>query len=335
MPIAVHELRHDLSGYLLVNANMKIIVWLLLCLIWGTTWFVIKIGLESLPPVSFAGMRFICAIVILLIVMSLRKIALPKTKGDWTLLAVTGFLQFSFNYSAVFWSEQYISSGLAAVLQATIPVFGLLMARVHLPQERITWRKSLTILLGITGVAIIFTEQLHINDLLAFAGCVAVVAGSFAAAEASVLTKRFGASLHPVSLLFGQMVCGLLPVVVVGYVKEGNPVSFNWTASAVFAVLYLAVVGTIVAFWLYYWLLQRVESSKAMTVSLVTPLVAVIVGAIALDEKFLPQTFVGGTLILGSVCLTAFRRQSKSPIKTIEQPVDNGTSPQVAVESRL
>jgi len=298
---------------------MKIIVWLLLCLVWGTTWFVIKIGLESLPPISFAGLRFASAIVILLVVMSLRKIALPKTKRDWTLLAVTGFLQFSFNYSAVFWSEQYISSGLAAVLQATIPAFGLLTAWVHLPQERITWQKIAAILLGIVGVAIIFIEQLHINNLLAFAGCVAIVAGAFAAAEASVLTKRFGASLHPVSLLFGQMVCGVLPVVVVGYFKEGNPLSFDWTASAVFAVLYLAVVGTIVAFWLYYWLLQRVESSKAMTISLVTPLVAVIVGAIALDEKLLPQTIVGGALILGSVCLIAFRRQKKSAAKNIER----------------
>ncbi|MBA2502221.1 MAG: EamA family transporter [Pyrinomonadaceae bacterium] len=290
---------------------MNIIVWLLLCVIWGTTWFFIKVGLRDLPPISFAGARFVSACLILLAVIWLQKIPLPKTKRDWTLLAVTGFLQFSFNYSMVFWSEQYISSGLAAVLQATIPAFGLLMAWVHLPQERITWQKIVAIILGVIGVATIFVEQLHVNDLMAFAGCVAIVAGAFAAAEASVLTKSFGASLHPATLLFGQMVCGLLPIMLVGFFKEGSPLNFQWTTSAVFAVLYLAVVGTIAAFWLYYWLLQRVESTKAMTIALVTPLVAVFVGAIALDEKFLPQTYFGGALILASVCLTAFRKRPK------------------------
>ena len=148
---------------------MKVIVWLLLCLIWGTTWFVIKVGLRDLPPISFAGVRFVSASLILLAVISVRKISLPNTRRDWTLLAVTGFLQFSFNYSTVFWSEQYISSGLAAVLQATIPAFGLVMAWVHLPQEKITWHKVIAIFLGIVGVATIFIEQLHVNDLLAFA----------------------------------------------------------------------------------------------------------------------------------------------------------------------
>lgn len=292
---------------------MKIIVWLLLCLIWGTTWFVIKVGLRDLPPISFAGVRFISAVLILLAVISLQKIALPKTKRDWTLLAATGFLQFSFNYSMVFWSEQYISSGLAAVLQSTIPAFGLLMAWVHLPEEKITRRKVLAILLGIVGVVTIFVEQLQVNNWLAFAGCVAIVAGAFAAAESSILTKSFGNSLHPASLLFGQMICGLVPLVVIGLFKEGSPLNFRWTLSAVCAVLYLAVVGTIAAFWLYYWLLRRVESTKAMTIALVTPLVAVFVGAIALDEKLLPQTYLGGALILGSVCLTALRRPPTQP----------------------
>jgi drug/metabolite transporter (DMT)-like permease len=292
---------------------MNVIVWLLLCLIWGTTWYVIKIGLADLPPVSFAGARFVSAGLILLAVIRLQKIPLPVTRRDWALLAVTGLLQFGFNYSMVFWSEQYISSGLAAVLQATIPAFGLLTAWVHLPQERITRRKVAAILLGVVGVATVFAEQLRVDNWMAFAGCVAVVAGAFAAAESNVLTKRFGASLHPASLLLGQMACGLLPLLLVGSLKEGSPLNFRWTTAAILAVLYLAVVGTIAAFWLYYWLLKRVESSAAMAIALVTPLVAVVVGAVALGERLRPQTYVGGGLILGSVGLIAFRRRREEP----------------------
>lgn len=296
---------------------MNVIVWLLLCVIWGTTWFVIKVGLADLPPFWFAAVRFIVAGLILLAVIRLQKIPLPVARRDWALLAVTGFLQFSFNYSTVFWAEQYISSGLAAVLQATIPAFGLLAARVHLPQESVTWRKITAILLGVVGVATIFVEQLRVDNWTAFAGCVAIVAGAFAAAESNVLTKRFGSSLHPASLVFGQMACGLLPLLLVGFFKEGSPLKFRWTPVAVLAVFYLAVVGTIVAFWLYYWLLKRVESTKAMTIALVTPLVAVFVGAVALDERLLPRTFFGAALILGSVCLTALARRPRPSVEKL------------------
>ncbi len=95
---------------------MKIIIWLILCLIWGTTWVFTKIGLEDLPPITFAAAGFILALIILTFIITYQKIPLPLTMRDWKLLAMTGILQFSVNYSLVFWSEQYISSGLAAVL---------------------------------------------------------------------------------------------------------------------------------------------------------------------------------------------------------------------------
>ncbi|HLM61995.1 MAG TPA: DMT family transporter, partial [Pyrinomonadaceae bacterium] len=135
---------------------MKIIIWLILCLIWGTTWFFIKVGLEDLPPITFAAARFVLAVLILAVVIFLQKIPLPATGREWKLIALTGVLQFSINYSLVFWSEQYISSGLAAVLQAMITVFGLVLAWIHLPNEKITRLKIIAVLLGICGVAIIF-----------------------------------------------------------------------------------------------------------------------------------------------------------------------------------
>src|SRR6184192_350704 len=94
------------------------IVWLILCGIWGSTWLFIKIGLNDLPPLTFAGIRFVLASLIL-----------------WSLIAISGMLQFTFNYGLVFWGEQHISSGLAAVLQSTFPLFGLVIAHFYLPHE--------------------------------------------------------------------------------------------------------------------------------------------------------------------------------------------------------
>ncbi len=289
---------------------MSVLVWLILCLIWGSTWIFIKIGLEDLPPITFAVTRFVLAVGILLPIIFLQKLPLPKTSSEWRLIVITGLLQFTINYSTVFWAEQYITSGLAAVLQAMITVFGLALAWIFLPAERITKLKIAAVLIGIAGVGVIFIDQLRVESIWAFAGSVAIVAGAYAAAQASILIKAKGTDLHPASLLCAQMLCGLPPIVIYALAAEGNPLSHNWTWRAILSVVYLSIAGTIAAFWLYYWLLARIESTKAMMISLVTPLIAVVLGAIFLGESLPAQTIFGGLLILASISLIVFRKNS-------------------------
>lgn len=288
---------------------MKIFVWLLLCVIWGTTWIFIKIGLEDLPPITFAAARFVLAVIVMAPLIKLLKFEMPLGPSQWKLIALTGFLQFSVNYSLVFWSEQYITSGLAAVLQAMITVFGLLLAWFFLPHERITRRKILAVSLGIIGVAVIFIDQLRVESVWAFAGCVAIVIGAYAAAQASILIKARGTEMHPATMVFSQMLFGLPAIIIYALMVEGNPLTFNWSLRAIVCIVYLTIPGTIAAFWLYYWLLKRVESTKAMMISLVTPLLAVIIGAVAIGETLPPQTFAGGMLIIASIGLIVLRRR--------------------------
>jgi drug/metabolite transporter (DMT)-like permease len=290
---------------------MTIFIWLVLCVIWGTTWIFIKIGLEDLPPIGFAAARFVLAALILGVIIKVQNLPLPRTAREWKLIALTGVLQFSINYSTVFWGEQYISSGLAAILQTMIMIFGLLLAWIFLPSERITRWKIIAVLLGIAGVTAIFIEQLRVENLLAFAGCVAIVIGAYAAAQASILVKARGSAFHPASLAFGQIVCGLPLLLVYSLALEGNPLNYQWTWRALLCIAYLTLLGTIAAFWLYYWLLQRIESTTAMMISLVMPLIAVVVGAIFLGERLPPQTFAGGVLILASIGLIVFRSKKR------------------------
>lgn len=292
--------------------SLKVLVWLILALIWSTTWIFIKIGLDDLPPIAFAYSRFAVAIVILLAVIKFQNIPLPKTSAEWKLIALTGVLQFSINYSMVFWSEQYITSGLAAVLQATITVFGLVLAWIFLPDERITKQKIIAVTMGVIGVAVIFNDQLRVESWLAFAGCVAIVIGAYAAAQASILVKARAGNIHPAPLVFCQMICGLPAIIIYSLLREGHPLTFNWSWKAVVSVLYLSVLGTVAAFWLYYWLLSRMESTKAMMISLVTPLLAVVIGNVVLGETLPPLTFFGGLLIIASIGLIVFRRRNSN-----------------------
>ena len=290
----------------------KVIVWLILTLIWGSTWIFIKIGLNDLPPITFASARFILSAAVVFVIIRVQGIKIPRTGAEWRLLALTGVLQFGLNYSSVFWSEQYISSGLAAVLQATITVFGLVLAWVFLPSERITARKIVAVVIGIAGVAVIFADQLRVENWMAFLGCVGIVGGSYCAAQASILVKAKAAGMHPASLLFGQMICALPFIITYSLLVESEPSSFRWSVTAIACVLYLSLVGTIAAFWLYYWLLKRVASTKAMMISLVTPLLAILIGAITIGETLPPQTFIGGLMIIGSIGLIVFRKRRKA-----------------------
>lgn len=288
--------------------SLKVLVWLILALIWSTTWIVIKIGLGDLPPIAFSACRFLLSVAVLFTVIRIQGLRLPNTAAEWKLIAVTGILQFSINYSCVFWAEQHITSGLAAVLQAMIPVFGLVLAWFYLPGETITFQKIAALALGIIGVSVIFIDQLGVENWLAFAGCVAIVVGAYAAAHASILTKARAADIHPASFVFCQMLCGLPAIIVYSLVTEGNPLNFHWSWKALVCIAYLAVFGSVLAFWMYYWLLHRVESTKAMMISLVTPLLAVVIGAVTYGETLPPQTFFGGLLIIGSIALIVFRK---------------------------
>ncbi len=290
--------------------SLKVLVWLILAFIWSTTWIFIKIGLDDLPPIAFSSARFLISVAILFVVIRIQNIPLPRTAVEWRLIALTGVLQFGINYSMVFWAEQYISSGLAAVLQATITVFGLVLAWIFLPDERITAQKMIAVAIGVIGVAVIFNDQLRVENWLAFAGCVAIVVGAYAAAQASILIKAKAGGIHPASLVFCQMLCGLPPIMVYSLMREGNPLGFSWSWMSIICILYLAIFGSVIAFWLYYWLLSRIESTQAMMISLVTPLLAVVIGNVVLGETLPPLTFAGGVLIIASIGLIVFKRKN-------------------------
>ncbi|MGI8897263.1 MAG: DMT family transporter [Pyrinomonadaceae bacterium] len=290
------------------------LVWLLLCCIWGSTWLFIKLGLEDLPPLTFAGIRFVIAVTILFSLIAIRRLSLPRTGRDWMLLAMTGLLAFSLNYGLLFWGEQYISSGLAALLQATIPAFGLVIAHFYLPGERMTPARILGVILGVLGVAVVFSSQLEIAGPKALAGCAALVLSSVCAAYSNVLVKAYGKQLDPAILAGGQMFFGMIPLLLIGIPLEGNPLGFRWTPMAVVALFYLAIVGSVVAFLLYYWLVHNMDVTKTMLIALVTPVVAVTLGMLVLNEELHWRTLVGGAMIMSGIGLVVVRRVKRSKV---------------------
>src|SRR6267154_3605030 len=292
------------------------VVWLILCGIWGSTWLFIKIGLADLPPITFAGIRFLLASLILMIMVVVRRAAWPRTRREWVLIAVVGILQFSLNYGLVFWGEHYISSGLAAVLQSTFPAFGLIIAHFYLPQERLTATRVIGVSLGVCGLVVIFSDQLSIAGSMALAGSIALVLSALCGSYSNVLVKAYGSKIDPQVFAACQMIFGFVPLLAIGIPIEGNPLRYHWTTMAVVSLLYLTVVGSVAAFALYYWLVRKMDVTNTMLIALVTPVVAVLLGMIVLHEKLNWRLLAGGACIIAGLALIVLRKRRK-PLSAI------------------
>lgn len=279
------------------------LVWLLLGIIWGSTWLFIKLGLEDLPPFLFAGLRFVIASVFLWVILWVRRVRLPRIRRDWLVMVGTGLLTFSMDYGLIYWGENHIPAGLTSILFSTLPLFVLLLAHFFLRNERMTRWSLGGILVGLAGVTLIFSKQLQLADALAFWGSLAVLGAALAAAISSVLVRRFAQHLDPMVLTTIQMTAGCIPLVALGLVLEGSPIHFHWTAMAWTSLLYMAFIGSALAFVLLYWLLKQIGPVRAGLIIPFTTVVAVLLGVIVLGEAFTWRTGVGGALVLGGLTL--------------------------------
>ncbi len=291
--------------------NLHLAVWLLLCLIWGSTWIFIKLGLDDWPPLTFAGMRFLLAAAILWVIVFLRKDSLPRTRRDWLLIAWLGVTSFAVNYGLVFWGENRIPSGLTAVLQAMIPAFGLLLAHYLLPNERITAAKLVGVAIGIAGVAVIFADQMNVAGTSALWGSAAIIVSALVVAYTNVLVKLRCGHLSTAPLVAGQMTFAIVPLFAVGWFVEGSPLKLRWTLQAAASLVYLAVVGSVIAFLLYYWLVRKIDVTKTMLISLVTPVVALLIGWLVRGEAVSWRLALGSAAILSGIGLIVAPRRAK------------------------
>ena len=287
-----------------------LLIWLLTCGIWSTVWLFIKIGVSDVPPVTFAVFRMCVALGVLVPVTAARRPPLPQP-GDRALIAATGVVLLGVNYAFLYWGAQYVSSGLTAVLQAMTPVFGFVFAHLLLRDERMTVMKAIALALGVGGVAIVFKDQLASGTSRALAGSAAVVAGAACVAVSYVVMRRRVKHIDPIVITTGQMLSAVVPLLALALLVEGNPLGVRWTRASVLSGLYLAVFGSVLGGWLNYWLLQRIGATKLLSMGLIEPLIAVVLGAVFLSETMTPFAALGGVCILVAVAVVLDLFQGK------------------------
>ncbi len=274
-----------------------------LVLVWGTTWAAIRIGLGGVPPFTGAALRFTVASALLFLAIPVFRLPFEFGRNARRVWLANGLLLFVVSYGTVYWAEQWVPSGLAAILFATFPLFVALLARVLLPGERTSGRVWAGLLLGLAGITWIYSEDLH-----ALAGertrtaALVFLLSPVATALSNVLAKRWGGGLHPVTLTAVPMAIGAILLGSGAAVFESGTVP-RFDAVAVACILYLALFGSVLTFGLYFRLLDRYPATKLSFLAYGTPLVAVLVGTAFLAEPMTWRIAAGGILVLSGVAV--------------------------------
>lgn len=283
-----------------------VLVYAAVALLWGSTWAVIRIGLDDLPPLLFAGVRMALATAVLA-PFAIRAGGLGAVpRGARGHVALVGMFQIALPYGLMFVAQQWVPSSLSAILFATFPIWIALLARLVLPGETLGPAKLLSALLGIAGIVVLQLPALRAFEAsprLAL-GSVLIVSASIIVALANVLVRRHLLAVPPLAMTTGQTAIGSVALLAAALLLErGRDVAF--TPAAWGALVYLAVFGTALTYLGLYWLVPRIPIAAIGALPLLDTTVAVLLGAVLLDEPVGPNLAVGGAMVLFAAWLAS------------------------------
>jgi len=291
--------------------------------VWGSTFLAIRIGVHEVPPFLFAAMRFFLAGLVLYGWMRARG-ERPPTPRQWSSAFLLATFIFVFDYGLLFWAEQRVPSGPAAVMLAMIPAFMAISEIVFLRTQKLTLRLSLALLLGIAGVAALMNRSLNLGSApIDPRGALALIIAAISWSIAAALTRRLQLPEAKAMSSGSQMLAGGLLLGIASTVL-GEFRDFHFSAvsrGAWLALAYLIVAGSIVAFTAYVWLIHHESPTKVGTYAYVNPLVAVLIGYFVGGEPLGARTVLGTLLILISVIvITATPTQKPALIEAAQDP---------------
>lgn len=271
-----------------------------MCLAWGSTYLAIRLGNDAMPPLWAATLRLVLAGIILTTIASVRRIPYPKGPSLQGAVAF-GILNLGFNISLLYWGESRVSSGTAALFFATLPLMTAFFAwllRVH----AFSPVKTAAAVAGLAGVALIFAGEASLGAPPLHLGAIWLSAAL--GALSGVLLKGVppapAITTNVVGCWLGAGVC------FAGSLLFGESHALPQTFAGWWPIVYLALVGNLIAFVLYAWLITQWTATTVATAALITPVLAVILGAIVRGEAPAPLTYVGGALVLAGVAATLF-----------------------------
>ena len=281
--------------------------WGAVCVFWGTTYLAIRIGVRSVPPALFGGLRFLTAGLIFLTYLRWRGHAFPEGREFLDMVIVCLALLVISN-GLVIWAEQWVPSSIAALLVATLP-FWMAGFEAALPSgERLTLRKVMGIVIGFTGLVILFAPELRTSfDMAYLQGVLPLLFAPLCWSAGSVYSKSRPAKSHPLMAAAMQMtIAGIILILIGGMFGEWRRFSFDVEGLA--ATAYLVVFGSIVGYGSFIYALAKLPATKVAMYAYVNPVIAVVLGWLILDERLDWSVLLATAVVLLGVVLVKSSR---------------------------
>ncbi len=279
-----------------------IIAYTLICLIWGSTWLVIKLGTTTLTPWLGAGIRFAVSVVILFGIIKYRGIEIPWTPAAKKFYFNVSFFSFTVPFALVYWGAQYIPSGLSSVLFGTYPFSVAIFSYLFLKEEKLTVSKIAGIVFGFSGVLVIFANDLRTNSEYALFGMAATVVSAMMQAYSVIIIKKHANDISPFVTLMMPMVFGMF-FLLGGSLLFEHYETVHFTFPAIVGILYLSIFGTILTFVSYFWLLKKTAPVILSLTAFITPVIAVTLGVLLNHEQFSPEKYIGAAIVLAGILI--------------------------------
>jgi drug/metabolite transporter (DMT)-like permease len=274
--------------------------WITICIIWGTTYLAIKIGVEDFPPVLFAGFRWLIAGPILIIIMRIRGYKFPE-KEDLIHLGTVGILLLGFGNVLVVVAEQYISSGLTSLIITTTPFWMVLFERFMYKKGKVNKFVIIGLLLGLAGVILIFSHDIDtVFKGSFFIGAAALLVAVIGWANGTLYSKYKKVSVDPLMGAAFQMLIAGVILTLLGF-SIGEYSYIKTTDAGLYSLLYLIVFGSLIGYTSYIYAVAHLPISLVSTYAYINPVIAVFLGWLVLSEPLNIQLILGGIVILFGV----------------------------------
>jgi drug/metabolite transporter (DMT)-like permease len=295
------------------SRGMTLLAFAVIYLLWGSTFLAIRIGVHEVPPLMLASIRFLVAGLALYFWMIAHGESQPSIR-QWTSAFLLALLIFVVDYGLLFWAEQRVPSGIAAVMMATIPAFMALSEIVILRTQKLAIRLAFALLIGLAGVDVLVNHSFRLGgEPIATSGAVALLIGSASWSIGAALSRKLPLPASEVMSSGAQMLAGGV-LLALASTALGEFRRFHLSAvspAAWLSLLYLIVAGSIVGFTAYVWLMHHESPTKVGTYAYVNPVVAVLLGYLLGGEALGPRTIIGTFFVLVSVLLITTTRAKK------------------------
>jgi drug/metabolite transporter (DMT)-like permease len=268
-------------------------------LLWGATFLAIRIAVQDLPPFFAGGVRFLIAGGVLYLFMRLRGRPSP-TVTEWGSIAIIAICMFVATYGALFWAEQYVASGLASVIEATLPITTMTLEVLVFRRQRFHWRMGAAVLLGFLGVAWLLLRS---DQRLLWWPCLVILAAGAVWSLGAILSRTVPRPQSLVLAAGAQMLLGGVVLLLLSLGSGELRTIPHITSRAAVALVYLIIGGSLLGFTAYVWLLTRMPATRVASHAYVNPLVALALGYFIAHEPLGLRTMLGATLVVASVFL--------------------------------